>query len=218
MVIKEFKYEVPIIEKGYAGKFLYINLETMTITIEDISEEVKEKFTGGRGFDIYLMWKYLPKDKKTKWDDPENLLCIASGPLGGTTNFPGSGKSIVTAVSPLTGIIIDSNVGGYFGPYLKYAGFDALAIQGKAKNEVSIYIDGDEGKLIIEEADDLPSETYKIGSILTEKYSKEEREKRDISVVSAGPGAEHTRMGCLNFSWFDPRRGYVRYKQAGRGG
>ncbi|MHA1408425.1 MAG: aldehyde ferredoxin oxidoreductase C-terminal domain-containing protein, partial [Candidatus Heimdallarchaeaceae archaeon] len=36
--------------------------------------------------------------------------------------------------------------------------------------------------------------------------------------VSAGPGAEHTRMGCLNFSWFDPRRGYVRYKQAGRGG
>ncbi|MHA2358477.1 MAG: aldehyde ferredoxin oxidoreductase family protein, partial [Candidatus Heimdallarchaeaceae archaeon] len=162
--------------------------------------------------------KYLPKDKKTLWNDSENVLCIASGALGGTSNFPGSGKSIVTAISPLTGLIIDSNVGGYFGPFLKYSGFDALAIQGKSEKEIYVYIDGEEGKIIIEDAEDLPSETYKIGTILTDKYCGEEKFKRDVSVVSAGPGAKNTYMGCLNFSWFDPRRGYVRYKQAGRGG
>ncbi len=218
MAIKEFKYEVPELSKGYAGKTLHIDLETLEIKIEDVTKEMKEKFTGGKGFDLYLMWKNLPKDKKTKWNDPDNVLCIASGPLGGTTNFPGSGKSIVTAVSPLTGLIIDSNVGGYFGPFLKYSGFDALAIQGKSEKEIYIYIDGEEGKIVIEDAEGLPSDTYQIGTILTENYCEEERYKRDISVVSAGPGAENSLMGCLNFSWFDPRRGYVRYKQAGRGG
>ncbi|MHA1690343.1 MAG: aldehyde ferredoxin oxidoreductase N-terminal domain-containing protein, partial [Candidatus Heimdallarchaeaceae archaeon] len=182
MVLKEFKYDVPELSKGYAGKTLYINLDTLEIKIEDVSDEMKEKFIGGKGFDLYLMWKYLPKDKRTKWDDKENVLSIASGPLGGTSNFPGSGKSIVTGVSPLTGIIIDSNAGGYFGPFLKYAGFDALAIQGKSEKEISIYINGEEGKIIIDDAEDLPSETYKIGTILTEKYAEDERDKREISV------------------------------------
>jgi len=218
MTIKEFKYAVPILDKGYANKSLYINLDTYEIKIEDVTKEMKEKFIGGKGFDLYMMWKYLPKEKKTNWDDTENVLCIASGALGGTTNFPGSGKSIVTSVSPLTGLIIDSNVGGYFGPFLKYAGFDVLTIQGKSEKEIYIYIDGEEGKIIIEDAEELPSETYQLGTILTNKYCGEERYKRDVSVVSAGPGAENTRWGCLNFSWFDPRRGYTRYKQAGRGG
>ena len=50
--------------------------------------------------------------------------------------------SIVTTISPLTGIIIDSNVGGHFGSYLKFSGFDALEIQGKANKEVIIFING----------------------------------------------------------------------------
>ena len=218
MTIIEFKYDVPELSKGYANKTLYINLDKMEIKIEDVTPEMKDKFTGGKGFDLFLMWKYLPKDKKTTWDDQNNVLCIASGPLGGTSNFPGSGKSIVTAISPLTGIIIDSNVGGYAGPFIKYAGFDAIAIQGKSEKEISIFIDGEAGKIIIEEAENLPSETYKIGTLMTEKYADNERDKREISVISAGPGAENSYWGCLNFSWFDTRRGYVRYKQAGRGG
>jgi aldehyde:ferredoxin oxidoreductase len=218
MVIKEFTYKVPEMSNGYANQTLYINLENYEIKIEEVTDEMKKKFIGGKGFDLYLMWKYLPKYEKTEWDDPKNVLCIAGGPLGGTTNFPGSGKSIVTAISPLTGLIIDSNVGGYFGPFAKHSGFDAIAIQGKADKEVYIYIDGEEGKITIEDAEDLPSETYKIGTILTDKYCGEEKFKRDVSVVSAGPGAKNTRWGCLNFSYYDPRRGYVRYKQAGRGG
>ncbi len=130
--------------------------------------------------------------------------------------YPGSGKSIVVAISPLTDSIIDSNVGGYFGPYLKFAGWDALEIQGKAKSEVIIFIDGDKGKVVIEDGEGFPSETHLLTEILTEKYGGEN--KRSVSVVSAGSGAEHTRFGCLNFSWYDSSRKVVRYKQAGRGG
>ncbi|MBD3406971.1 MAG: aldehyde:ferredoxin oxidoreductase [Candidatus Lokiarchaeota archaeon] len=203
-------------ERGYANQTLYVNVGTNEITIKPVDQKMRETFTGGKGFDLWLMWNSLPIDRVVKWDDPENEICIACGPLGGVTNYPGAGKSIVTAISPETGIPIDSNVGGYFGPYLKFAGFDAMEIQGKADKEVYIYIDGDEGKIEIHDASDLPEYAHEITKILTEKYTS--NKGRDISVVTAGPGADHAYMGCLNFSWFDMRRGETRYKQAGRGG
>ncbi len=92
---------------------------------------MKETFVGGKGFDLWLLWNAV--NGNTRWDSPENALCIACGPLGGTPIYPGSGKSIVTAISPTTGSVMDSNVGGFFGPYLKFSGFDALEIQGKTE-------------------------------------------------------------------------------------
>ncbi len=217
-MITEFKYDVPKVEKGYTNKALYINLDKMEIKIEDIPENVKKTFTGGRGYDLWMMWQYLPHDRKTKWDDHRNVLAISAGPLGGTTIFPGSGKSIVTTISPETEQIVDSNVGGYFGPLTKYSGFDVITIQGKAEKDVYIYIDGEEGKITIEDAEGLPIGTYEIGTILTKKYASDERDMRNVSVVSAGPGSDHSLIGCLNFSWYDSKRKYVRYKQAARGG
>ncbi|MFX1292913.1 MAG: aldehyde ferredoxin oxidoreductase N-terminal domain-containing protein, partial [Promethearchaeota archaeon] len=132
MILAEKKYEIYEVQKGYANRTLYINLSNNEITIKPVSDEMKDKFIGGKGFDLWLMWNSLPKDGIIKWNDPENEICISSGPLGGSIFYPGSGKSLVTTISPLTGIIVDSNVGGYFGPYLKFSGFDALEIQGKA--------------------------------------------------------------------------------------
>jgi aldehyde:ferredoxin oxidoreductase len=177
---------------------------------------MKEKFTGGRGFDLWLLWQSLPRDRITKWDDPENEICIACGPLGGTPVYPGSGKSIAVAISPLTGSVIDSNVGGYFGPYLKFAGWDALEIQGKAKSDVVIFIDGDKGIVQIEDGSGLPTETHLLTDALAQRYGGDK--PHSISVVSSGPAAEHTLMGCLNFSWYDAARKTHRIKQAGRGG
>ncbi len=99
---------------------------------------------------------------------------------------------------------------------LKFSGWDALEIQGKAKSEVLIFINGDEGKVQIEDASELPSETYAIADILSKKYGGDSGQ--GISIVSSGPGAEHTRFGCLNLSWYDPARKIHRFKQAGRGG
>ncbi|MFX1283830.1 MAG: aldehyde ferredoxin oxidoreductase family protein [Promethearchaeota archaeon] len=219
VILTEFSYELKAIEKGYANKTLYINLTTNEIKIKPVTDEMKEKFIGGKGFDLFLMWHGLPKHP-VKWDDPENEICIASGPLGGSTFYPGSGKSIVTTISPLTGIVIDSNVGGYFGPYVKFSGFDAIEIQGKAKKDVIIFINGDEGIVRIEEAENIPNEAHVLTQQLTEKYAvnSSDKEKHRVSVVSSGRGAEHSKWGCLNFSWYNKKRQWASCKQAGRGG
>jgi len=212
LTIAEFRYKLRKVEKGYNNRTLYINLSNMQIASKTVSQDMREKFIGGRGFNLWLLWNALPKDRIARWDDSENEICIACGPLGGTPVYPGSGKSIAVSVSPLTDTVVDSNVGGYFGPYLKFAGWDALEIQGKAQSEVVIFIDGDEGRVQIEDAWQLPSETYLLADHLSNKYGQ------NISIVSSGPGAEHTRFGCLNVSWYDAARKIHRFKQAGRGG
>ncbi len=216
MAIVEFKYTPSKVERGYNNKTLHMDLSTMEITSKPVSQLMKDTFIGGRGFNLWLLWNALPKDRAIKWDDPKNELCIACGPLGGTPVYPGSGKSIALSISPLTGTVLDSNVGGYFGPYLKFAGWDALEVQGKSRSEVVILIDGDECKVQIEEASQLPSETDFIITTLAQKYAGEK--PQSISVLSSGPGAEHTLFGCLNLSWYDSGRKIHRVKQAGRGG
>ncbi len=216
MMIAEFGYKTGKVERGYNNRTLYVDLSNMKIASKPVSQKMKDTFIGGRGFNLWLLWNALPKDRIVKWDDPENEVCIACGPLGGTPVYPGSGKSIAVTISPLTGTVVDSNVGGYFGPYLKFAGWDALEVQGKAKLEVVIFIDGDAGKVRIEDASRLPSETRGLVEKLAERYAIEK--PQCLSVVSSGPGAEHTFLGCLNFSWYDAGRKMHRYKQAGRGG
>jgi aldehyde:ferredoxin oxidoreductase len=212
----DFKYVPKKLERGYNNRTLYVNLSEMKIASKPVSDKMKKLFTGGRGFNLWLLWNALPKNRIVKWDDPENEVCIASGPLGGIPVYPGSGKSIAVSISPLTGTVVDSNVGGYFGPYLKFAGWDALEVQGKAASEVAIFIDGDACRVQVENAVGLPSETHLIADAMAQKYG--EGNPRSVSVASSGPGAEHTLMGCLNMSWYDAARQVHRFKQAGRGG
>jgi len=212
--IKTLDYTRPKSEKGYTNQYLDINLSTSAIAIRPILQEIKNKFIGGKGFDLWLLWNAV--SGSTKWNDAENAVCIASGPLAGTPIYPGSGKSIVTTISPLTGSVIDSNVGGYFGPYLKFSGFDALQVEGKSDGDTVILIDGIDEKIRIFEIPKLPEDSYALSDFLTDQFSQ--GKKSNISVVSSGPAAKHAMMGCLNFSWFDNKRKRVRYKQAGRGG
>ena len=216
MVFAEFKYEPSRVERGYNNRTLYVNLSTMKIASKPVSQKMKDIFIGGRGFNLWLLWNSLPKDRIIKWDDPENEICIACGPLGGTPVYPGSGKSIAVTISPLTDTVVDSNVGGYFGPFLKFAGWDALEVQGKPKSEVVIFIDGDKGVVQVEDASKLSSETHLVVEALAEKYGGDK--PQSITAVSSGLGAEHTLFGCLNFSFYDSGRKMHRYKQAGRGG
>jgi len=221
LILAKEKYELRDVQKGYMNRTVYINLSNNEIVIKTVSDGMKDKFVGGKGFDLWLMWNALPKDKIVKWNDPENEICIASGPLGGSIFYPGSGKSIVTSISPLTGIIVDSNVGGYFGPYVKFSGFDAIEIQGKAEKEVVIYIDGVEGQIqieAVEEHENLSKYSHELTQQLTERYAQNENEKQRISVVSTGLAAKHTKWGMLNFSWYVRGRNWASCKQAGRGG
>jgi aldehyde:ferredoxin oxidoreductase len=216
--ISSFSYKKGLVKKGYANRTLYVNLSAKEIKEKKVTEDMKKIFTGGRGFGLKLMWDSIKPS--TRWDSEENELLITTGPLCGTTQYPGSGKSLCLSVSPSTNIICDSNVGGFFGPYLKFAGYDALEIQGKAKEDVIILIDGENGEVRIETAPEEETNSHLLAEQLTYMYASEDTEKsrQKISVVSAGKGAEHSFWGCLNFSFYDIRRKVPRLKQAGRGG
>lgn len=214
--LARFSYERQEIDKGYAGKTLYVNVGDHTISTKDVTQEMKDIFIGGKGFGLWYLWQATHPN--TKWNDPENEIVIASGPIGGITQYPGAGKSLVVTLSPLTHSVMDSNVGGFFGPYLKFSGFDALEIQGKAEKDVVIIIDGDSCTVTIEEIDFEPGASHIVIEQLTAMLAEDERDKLHVSVISSGSGAEHTNIGILNFSFYDLRRKAARMKQAGRGG
>jgi len=216
-VLATLDYKPVRLDRGYANRTVFVDLASNAIETKPVSKYMKDIFTGGKGFDLYLMWHALP-DEPIAWDDPRNELCISAGPLGGTPSFSGSGKSLVTGISPTTGSVMDSNVGGHFGPLLKFAGFDALEIQGKAERDILVVVDGMRHRISIETAPHEAVNSADLVEQLHHMYADDEEELQSISVVSAGHGAEHTLIGCLNFSWYDRLRRAPRYKQAGRGG
>ena len=215
-LLKDYSYALGEIEKGYTNRTLYINLSNKEIKEKPVTQLMKDKFVGGKGFGLRLLWDATKP--QTKWDDLENEIIISPGPICGITQYAGAGKSLVVSISPLTDIVIDSNVGGYFGPFLKFAGFDALEIQGKAEKDVIVIIDGEEGTIRIEEAPEEAIDSHILAEQLTDMYAKADNKKNLVSVVSAGLAAENSYIGLLNFSFYDKKRKKIRLKQAGRGG
>ncbi len=214
--LAEFSYDLKPVDKGYNRRTLYVNVGSGQIESKPVSQLMIDKFVGGKGFDLYLMWHGVRDN--TKWNDPENEICIAFGPLCGNTSYPGSGKSIVTTISPLTGIPVDCNVGGHFGPYSKFSGWDAIEIQGKSDQEVIVFIDGDKGTVKILTAPDTDTNSHILAEELIKEFADSPEAHQFVSVVSSGRGAEHVPISCLNFSFWDKRRKVARLKQAGRGG
>jgi aldehyde:ferredoxin oxidoreductase len=217
-VLAEFRYEKRPVKRGYAGRTLYVNLTTNEIMEKPVDEEMKRLFTGGKGFDLKLLRDAIKPT--TRWDSEENVLVLAAGPLCGTTQYSGMGKCLAATISPLTNIPCDSNAGGYFAPYMKFSGFDAIEIQGKAREDVAVVIDGREGRVTIETAPHEEVNAHLVAEQLTFLYAAEDTEaaRQKVAVVSAGKGAEHSYWGILNISFYDPRRKVARLKQHGRGG
>jgi aldehyde:ferredoxin oxidoreductase len=217
-------YEKRPVRRGYNMRTLAVDVGAVSktsgwITEKSVSADMRERFVGGKGFGLKLLWDGTKPS--TRWDDPENEIVIAMGPLCGNTNYPGSGKSLVVSLSPLTGLPIDSNVGGYFGPFLKFSGFDALELTGKSSRDLILFIDGDAGRVeAYESPEGLESDTHILAQKLTRSFaaSQSEADLASVAVVSAGRGAENSWLGLLNFSFWDRRRGCCRVKQAGRGG
>ncbi len=214
-VLKEYKYQWAPIEKGYNNRTLYINLDDNRIEEKPVSQLMKDKFVGGKGFGLKLLWDATRPE--TKWDDNDNEIVISGGPICGITQYSGTGKAICVGISP-TGNVMDSNVGGFFGPFSKFAGFDAIEIQGKSDKDVIIVIDKTTETITIEDAPLEPYDSHELAEILTDMYANDDKDKKNVAVVSSGAAAEHSIIGMLNFSFYDPKRKLVRLKQAGRGG
>ena len=215
-LLYSYKYTWAPIEKGYNNRTLYVNVGSGEIKEKPVSAHMKEKFTGGKGFGLKLLWDATKPE--TRWNDPENEIVINTGPICGITQYSGTGKSLVVTISPQTDIPVDSNVGGFFGPFMKFAGFDSLELQGKSEKDVIVLIDETREVIEIYEAGDESNDSHLMAEYLTETLALTEKDRMNVSVVSAGTAADNSLIGMLNFSFFDSKRKLVRLKQAGRGG
>jgi aldehyde:ferredoxin oxidoreductase len=218
-LLKQSRYEPARVTGGYTDRLLEIDLSTLQITIKALSPDFKNKYIGGRGYALKLIWDGTRGE--TCFDSPENILVMASGPLGNEPGFPGTGKFIVGTISPLTDTFVDSNVGGHFGPLLKLTGFDALAVTGIAKADSVIVIDGDSRAISIMAAPAYDKETDEGSLSFGKRLLKDinDGEYSDsFAAVTAGKGACNARFGVLNSLFFDRKRNRIRVKQAGRGG
>jgi len=125
---------------GYGGSILRVNLTDGTTHRHPTEEDLARSFLGGRGLNVKRLWDELPAHVDGL--SPGNVLVFGVGPLVGTL-FPGGARFNVTAMSPQTGILGDSNAGGFFGPELKFAGYDQLIIEGRADAPVYLWIQDD---------------------------------------------------------------------------
>jgi aldehyde:ferredoxin oxidoreductase len=126
--------------RSYTGKLIRLNLSQRKSQVEDIAEPLMKDFLGGRGVAV----KYLYDELKPGLEPlaADNKLIFMMGPLGATTAMSVSRIALVTK-SPLTGAIAKSIMGGNFGAYLKFAGFDGIIVEGEAEKPVYVHIDQD---------------------------------------------------------------------------
>ncbi|MFX0112931.1 MAG: aldehyde ferredoxin oxidoreductase family protein [Candidatus Hodarchaeota archaeon] len=165
---------------GWTGKYLLVDLADETAIEESLDQAILELFVGGKGLGTYLLAKHLPPRA-----DPlrNNVAVIVTGPLQGT-KIPFSGRFSLVSKSPLTGLYLDSQAGGSFGPQLKYAGYDALVIKGVA--EKPCYLKIYNQQVTFERADKLWGHPVS----KTEKFIKEQMNETKASVLSIGPAGE----------------------------
>lgn len=129
---------------GWTKKLLRVNLTRAESCVEEIDESLLRKYLGGRGLGTYLVYTEVPPE--TDPLGPENILAFCTGPLTGV-RVPTGGRSSMSTRSPLTGTVLDSNSGSQFGVRLKWSGFDALVIEGRASEPVWLEI-AEEGATI----------------------------------------------------------------------
>ncbi len=165
---------------GYTGKILDVNLTSAVISESDLDRTLAEDYMGGKGFGAKILYDQLPP--KCEPLSADNILVFATGPLTGTF-APSSGRFEVCTKSPATGLWLDSNCGGYFGPELKFAGYDMVIIRGKAARPMLLVID--DNKFELKPADNL----WGTDTITTHRQIKDTFGK-DFKVACIGPAGE----------------------------
>ena len=168
----------------YYEKIARINLTTGEITAEQIDPDFARDFIGGRGLGVKILY-----DEGVAAADPlssENKLILVTGPLTGAV-APSSGRYTLATKSPVTGKIAASNSGGIWGAKLKYAGWDAVIIEGKASEWT--YISIEDSSIHLHDARQYTGTmTTQLDETLKAKHGA------DSSVLSIGPAGENKSL------------------------
>lgn len=163
-------------------KIAYIDLTTGSVERAPISTEIRKQFIGGRGLDAYLLYNHTEKGIDPL--GPKNTLLFSAGLLGGTLASAGA-RTHVMAKSPLTNMLGSANMGGFFAPELRWAGFDHLVIKGKAKSPVYLWIHN--GEIEIRDA----SNVWGKSTTETQWALREELGDEDVKFAVCGQAGEN---------------------------
>ena len=166
---------------GYHGKILHVNLTNSQLRVEEPDEAFYRKYMGGSALAMYYLLKEVPPGADPLGAD--NVLVLALSVLTGSA-ISGQSRMTAAAKSPLTGAIGDSQGGGFFPAELKFAGFDAIVIKGKAAKPVYLWIN--EGRYELRDASHLWGKIT--GEV--EATIKEELGDDKIEVLQIGPAGE----------------------------
>jgi aldehyde:ferredoxin oxidoreductase len=164
------------------GTILRVDLSSGKTETVPLQEQLRLNFVGGRGINSRILFEETAPH--TDPYSPANVLIFGSGPLSGT-NAPSPARFNVTAKSPLTGIMGDSNAGGYFGPAMKRAGIDHIVISGAAAEPVYLWID--DGKSELRSARHLWGKNIRE----TEAMIKQELGDKRVRVAAIGQAGEN---------------------------
>jgi len=134
-----------MIQGGFFGKVLRVNLSDGSVTTSTLPDDFAVNYLGGRGIGARILYQENPPHVDPY--SPDNRLIFFTGPMMGTT-APCCVKFSLVTKSPLSGTILMTLAGGYFGPEFKRAGYDGIVIQGRAKEPVTIQIVDDEVEIV----------------------------------------------------------------------
>ena len=166
---------------GYTGKILHVDLTQGTFGVEQPGEDFYRKYVGGSALGLVYLLRNTPPDADPL--GPDNTLVFA---LSGLTGAPISGQSRMTAVarSPLTEAVGDSQCGGFFPAELKWAGFDAVVLTGKAPQPVYLWIR--DGEVELRSA----GHVWGRPTAAVQSTLREELGDNKIKVLQCGPAGE----------------------------
>ncbi|MCK5186602.1 MAG: aldehyde ferredoxin oxidoreductase family protein, partial [Deltaproteobacteria bacterium] len=171
---------------GWVGKILRVNLTQGSTRVEELPAELNHLFLGGRGLASKLLFDEV--NPQVEPLSPENKLIFMTGPLTGTGAIGGASYVVVTK-SPLTGSIACSTTEGYFGPELKFAGYDGIILEGKSPEPVYLSIEDDTVELLS------ASHLWGKSTHKTEEIIRAEKENpwiaRETFITSIGPAGEN---------------------------
>lgn len=175
---------------GQVGStLLRVNLASGKIAKQRVDRRLEELFIGGRGIGSKLLADTIG-DPAIDAYDPRNPLIFSTGPLTGTY-APTGGRYMVITKSPLTGAIACSNSGGYWGPALRFAGYEHLMIEGRASEPVYL--------LVIDDRVEIRPAKHLWGKQVHEVENRIREETHpDVKVASIGPAGERmARIACV---------------------
>ena len=186
---------------GYAGTILRVNLTVASVRKQQLSPELARRFLGGLGVAAKILFDEVAPNLDSL--SPQNKLIFATGPVTGCP-VPGANRFVIVTKSPETGLFLDTYAGGHFAPELKFAGYDAIIIEGRAKKPVYMKIADDD----VEINDAL--HIWGKDSWEAETILKNESGEKEAKVAVIGPAGENLVSYAVVSTDY--------YHQCGRGG